>query len=255
MTTLVLLTLLAGRPAARAVALERARPARPPGDPRGVGDRQEPASTRGSSGSTTTRATPPPCSPSAATARSSASIRSTSRTSTGKTSPPTTAATSTSATSATTTAACRSGPSTRSTSPTRPRRANGALKVDDRQLLPVPARRPVRRRGAGHRRRPGPDRRQDVRRPRRPRSTRSRSTRPPPCSGPAVAERVGTLAGFTEPVTGADLSPDGRRLVVCSLGAVRRLSSRTAAAAGSRSRCGRSDRATRSRRSPGTATT
>lgn len=42
---------------------------------------------------------------------------------------------------------------------------------------------------------------------------------PAPLFRPAVAERVGTLAGFFEPTTGADLTPDGRRLVVCSLGA------------------------------------
>lgn len=33
---------------------------------------------------------------------------------------------------------------------------------------------------------------------------------------PAPAKELGSLPGFTEPVTGADLSPDGRRLVVCS---------------------------------------
>jgi hypothetical protein len=41
--------------------------------------------------------------------------------------------------------------------------------------------------------------------------------RPPaPLFHPAVPERVATLEGFTRPVTGADLSRDGRRLVVCS---------------------------------------
>jgi hypothetical protein len=43
---------------------------------------------------------------------------------------------------------------------------------------------------------------------------------PAPLIRPAVAERVGTLTGFTEAVTGAHLSPDGRRLVVCSLASV-----------------------------------
>ena len=39
---------------------------------------------------------------------------------------------------------------------------------------------------------------------------------PAPLLRPAVPQWVGTLPGFTQPVTGADLSPDGRRLVVCS---------------------------------------
>ena len=39
---------------------------------------------------------------------------------------------------------------------------------------------------------------------------------PAPLFRPAVPKRVGTLPGFTAPVTGADLSADGRRLVVCS---------------------------------------
>jgi hypothetical protein len=43
---------------------------------------------------------------------------------------------------------------------------------------------------------------------------------PAPLLRPATPERVGTLPGFTEPVTGADLSADGRRLVVCSTAAV-----------------------------------
>jgi hypothetical protein len=45
--------------------------------------------------------------------------------------------------------------------------------------------------------------------------------RPPaPMTRPAVPERAGSLDGFTRPVTGASLSPDGRRLAVCSLEAV-----------------------------------
>ncbi len=39
--------------------------------------------------------------------------------------------------------------------------------------------------------------------------------------GPAVLERVGALPGFTESATGADLSPDGRRLAVVSPGRTR----------------------------------
>lgn len=42
---------------------------------------------------------------------------------------------------------------------------------------------------------------------------------PAPLVRPAVPQRVGTLPGFTAAVTGASLSADGRRLVVCSLGA------------------------------------
>jgi len=42
---------------------------------------------------------------------------------------------------------------------------------------------------------------------------------PAPLTRPAVAARVGTLRGFTRPVTGADLSADGLRLVVCSIDA------------------------------------
>ena len=37
---------------------------------------------------------------------------------------------------------------------------------------------------------------------------------------PAIPERVGSLPGFTKPVTGASLSADGMRLAVCSLDAV-----------------------------------
>lgn len=45
--------------------------------------------------------------------------------------------------------------------------------------------------------------------------------RPPaPLIRPALPERVGTLPGFTTAVTGADLSADRKRLVVCSLDAV-----------------------------------
>lgn len=40
---------------------------------------------------------------------------------------------------------------------------------------------------------------------------------PAPLTRPARPERIGTLSGFTEPVTGADLSADGRRLAVCSI--------------------------------------
>ena len=35
---------------------------------------------------------------------------------------------------------------------------------------------------------------------------------------PAVAKKLGTLAGFTEAATGANLSTDGKRLAVCSVG-------------------------------------
>jgi hypothetical protein len=42
---------------------------------------------------------------------------------------------------------------------------------------------------------------------------------PAPLFRPASPEKVGTLPGFTEPVTGASLSPGGR-LAVCSTGAV-----------------------------------
>jgi hypothetical protein len=38
---------------------------------------------------------------------------------------------------------------------------------------------------------------------------------PAPLLRPAVPERVATLRGFTEPATGADLSPDGNLLAVC----------------------------------------
>jgi hypothetical protein len=40
---------------------------------------------------------------------------------------------------------------------------------------------------------------------------------PAPLLRPATPEPIGRLRGFTEPVTGADLSPDGHRLAVCSL--------------------------------------
>ncbi len=45
----------------------------------------------------------------------------------------------------------------------------------------------------------------------------------PPASvfRPALPERIGTLSGFVEPVTGADLSADERLLAVCSLGVAR----------------------------------
>jgi hypothetical protein len=45
----------------------------------------------------------------------------------------------------------------------------------------------------------------------------------PPASllRPALPERVGTLDDFREPVTGADLSADGRRLAVCSYAVAR----------------------------------
>ncbi len=44
---------------------------------------------------------------------------------------------------------------------------------------------------------------------------------PSPWTRPAVAHRIGTLPGFTEPATGADLTSDGRRLAVCSLNVCR----------------------------------
>ena len=40
---------------------------------------------------------------------------------------------------------------------------------------------------------------------------------PAPLLRPALPVRVATLPDFVEPATGADLSPDGRRLAVCSL--------------------------------------
>ncbi len=40
---------------------------------------------------------------------------------------------------------------------------------------------------------------------------------PAPLLRPALPVQTGTLAGFQEPVTGADLTANGRRLVVCSL--------------------------------------
>ncbi len=43
---------------------------------------------------------------------------------------------------------------------------------------------------------------------------------PAPLLKPAVPERIGTLPGFTKPVTGASLSLDGKRLAVCSLGSI-----------------------------------
>jgi hypothetical protein len=43
----------------------------------------------------------------------------------------------------------------------------------------------------------------------------------PPLIHPALPEPIGTLAGFTEPATGASLSADGLRLAVCSASAVR----------------------------------
>ncbi len=43
---------------------------------------------------------------------------------------------------------------------------------------------------------------------------------PAPLARPAIPEKAGSLPGFTQPVTGADLSPDGERLVVCSLRSV-----------------------------------
>jgi hypothetical protein len=40
---------------------------------------------------------------------------------------------------------------------------------------------------------------------------------PAPLLRPALPEKAGTLAGFREPASGADLSPDGAFLAVCSL--------------------------------------
>jgi hypothetical protein len=40
---------------------------------------------------------------------------------------------------------------------------------------------------------------------------------PAPLSRPALPERLGSLPGFVEPATGADLAADGRTLAVCSL--------------------------------------
>jgi hypothetical protein len=44
---------------------------------------------------------------------------------------------------------------------------------------------------------------------------------PAPLLRPALPRPAGTLPGFTEPVTGADLSADGRLLAACSQGVVR----------------------------------
>jgi hypothetical protein len=44
---------------------------------------------------------------------------------------------------------------------------------------------------------------------------------PAPLLRPALPRRLGTLPGFTEPVTGADLSADGRFLAACAPGVVR----------------------------------
>src|SRR5262249_8257978 len=44
---------------------------------------------------------------------------------------------------------------------------------------------------------------------------------PAPLLRPALPTRIGVLPGFREPVTGADLSPDGRRLAVCALDVAR----------------------------------
>lgn len=40
---------------------------------------------------------------------------------------------------------------------------------------------------------------------------------PAPADAPALPARVGTLEGFREPATGADLASDGRRLAVCGV--------------------------------------
>ena len=45
-------------------------------------------------------------------------------------------------------------------------------------------------------------------------------TPPAPLLKPAVPKRIGSLPGFTKPVTGASLSLDGKRLAVCSLESV-----------------------------------
>jgi hypothetical protein len=44
---------------------------------------------------------------------------------------------------------------------------------------------------------------------------------PAPLLRPALPRKLGTLPGFTEPATGAALSPDGRLLAVCSTGVAR----------------------------------
>src|SRR5262249_55184021 len=44
---------------------------------------------------------------------------------------------------------------------------------------------------------------------------------PAPLVRPALPERIGSLEGFVEPVTGADLSADGLRLAVCGCGIAR----------------------------------
>ena len=44
---------------------------------------------------------------------------------------------------------------------------------------------------------------------------------PAPLLRPTAARKVGVLPGFVDPATGADLSPDGRRLAVCGVDVVR----------------------------------
>lgn len=44
---------------------------------------------------------------------------------------------------------------------------------------------------------------------------------PAPLLRPTTARKIGVLPGFTDPATGADLSPDGRRLAVCGVDVVR----------------------------------
>ena len=44
---------------------------------------------------------------------------------------------------------------------------------------------------------------------------------PAPLLRPTTARKVGVLPGFVDPATGADLSPDGRRLAVCGVDVVR----------------------------------
>lgn len=54
-----------------------------------------------------------------------------------------------------------------------------------------------------------------------------RLDRPAPLTRPASPEPIGTLPGFLEPVTGADLSADGHRLAVCSYRVTRVYARRT----------------------------
>ena len=199
-----------GRPAPRAD-----RPAGSPPDPRGVGDRREPAASGRLLGPQ--RLGQPPGL--FAVKRDGTLVREyavNAPTSTGKTSPSTTKGISTWARSAITASGCRSGRSTGSTSPTRRRPVEAGAKLTSHAgfVLSLPPRGPVRCRGPVHRPRAGrswwPRRSMSA----RPSCSRSRSIPLRPCSAPPCPSGSGSLPGFIEPATGADLSADGLRLAV-----------------------------------------